>query len=108
MARRRSYTVKEAAARLGLAESTIRCAICSGAMRAQKIGLRLNVITAEEVERYRQERWGTRGWDKRKARDYQPSRGAQWAKDYRHRKKAAMLGGTPRPASATDAVSRKP
>ncbi len=108
MTRRRFYTVKEAAAKLGLAESTIRCAICSGVLRAQKIGLRLNVITVGEVERYRQERWGTRGWDKRKARDYQPSRGAQWAKDYRHRKKSTTRGGTPPPASVTAKTSREP
>ncbi len=81
------YTVKEAAAVLGITESTIRRAIQNGAIRADKFGARLNTTTPAEVERYRQERLGRQGWDKRRAPEYRPSRGARWAKEYRARKK---------------------
>ncbi|HZR40044.1 MAG TPA: helix-turn-helix domain-containing protein [Ktedonobacteraceae bacterium] len=91
--KRRFYTVKEAAVELGLTESTIRSAIHNGKIEAHKIGARLNIIDHIEVERYRQERLGTQGWDKRRAPEYRPSRMAQWAKNYRARKKEKLLPG---------------
>ncbi len=91
MPRKRFYTVKDAAQALGLAESTIRRAISRGVLPAHKIGARLNVIEPADVERYRQERLGNQGWVWRRAPDYQPSRMALWARDYRARKKAADM-----------------
>jgi excisionase family DNA binding protein len=91
MPRKRFYTVKEAAQALGLAESTIRRAISRGVLPARKIGARLNIIEPADVERYRQERLGNQGWAWRRAPDYQPSRMALWARNYRARKKAARL-----------------
>lgn len=88
------YTIEEAAAALGIAASTVRRAIQNGAIRASKIGGRLNAIAPVEVERYRQERLGRQGWDKRRAPEYRPSRGAQWAKDYRARKATLTASAT--------------
>lgn len=89
MAGKRNFmTVQEAATALGLTASTVRGAIHRGTLKAQKLGLRLNVIHATEVERYRQEHLGTQGWPWRRGPEYQPSRGAIWAKNYRARKKA--------------------
>ncbi|HZU01674.1 MAG TPA: helix-turn-helix domain-containing protein [Ktedonobacteraceae bacterium] len=87
MPRKRFYTVKEAAQALGLAESTIRRAIARGVLPARKIGARLNIIAPDDVERYRQERLGNQGWVWRRAPDYQPSRMAVWARNYRTRRK---------------------
>jgi len=90
LARKKSiYTVKEAAAALGLSEATIRSAIYRGSITANKMGARLNVIEREEVERYRQERLGTRGWEWRRGPEYRPSRRARWAREYRARKKCS-------------------
>jgi excisionase family DNA binding protein len=91
MSRKRFYTVKEASKLLGLSESTIRSAIFRGSLTAYKIGARLNVIDKAEVERYRQERLGTRGWAWRRGSEYQPSKKAFWARNYRLRKKLAVL-----------------
>ena len=49
-----SVTLEEAAARLGLAASTLRWQIHKGKMRAKKVGP-LWVVSEREVERYRRE-----------------------------------------------------
>ena len=74
-----------------MTESTIRRAISRGVLPARKIGARLNVIEPADVERYRQEHLGNQGWVWRRAPDYQPSRMALWARNYRARKKAADI-----------------
>ena len=83
----REYTVDEAAALLGLAPSSVRNAITVGRLKARKIGKRLHVVSAAEIERYRQEHLNKQGWTKRKAPDYTPSPMAAWAREYRARRK---------------------
>jgi excisionase family DNA binding protein len=83
----REYTVDEAAALLGLAPSSVRNAITVGRLKARKIGKRLHVIDAAEIERYRQEHLGKQGWETRHAPGYTPSPMAAWAKAYRARRK---------------------
>jgi excisionase family DNA binding protein len=84
----REYTVDEAAALLGLAPSSVRNAITVGRLTARKIGKRLHVVSAAEIERYRQEHLGKQGWEKRHAPGYKPSPMAAWARGYRARRKA--------------------
>lgn len=50
-------TVQEAAAYLGVNESTIRYRIQRGDMRAERIGRRVWLIPREEVERQRRGKW---------------------------------------------------
>lgn len=81
------YTVKEAAQTLGLAEATIRRAISRGVLPAKKKGVSRNLIDVDDIERYRQERLGTQGWDKRRDPNYEPSETALRVRNYRARKK---------------------
>ncbi len=97
------YTIQEAAGELGLAESTLRRYISDGVIRSDKIGARLNVIPVDELERYRHDRLGGRGWADRRAPGYQPSPMAQRARDYRARKKASGNGGGATDGTATEA-----
>jgi len=53
-------TLTEAAARLGLAASTLRHQAQAGRLRARLIG-KTYVVTAREVERYRREHLGKPG-----------------------------------------------
>ena len=54
------FTVAEAAGQLGLNPSTVRWQVKNGAIEAIKLSPRVVLISAEEVERYRQEHLGTR------------------------------------------------
>lgn len=83
------YTVGQAAAELGMAPGGVWSAIRRGALTAETIGPRVTIIARDELERYRREHQGGQGWEKRKAPDYEPSKMAGWAKDYRARRKAA-------------------
>ena len=53
-------TLTEAAARLGLAASTLRHQVQAGRLRARLVG-KTYVVTAREVERYRREHLGKPG-----------------------------------------------
>jgi len=88
------YTVAEAAAALGLKEVSVRSAIRNGALKATRLGARLLTIAPDELDRYRLTHHGGQGWDKRKDPDYQPSKMARWARDYRRRRKAARAAST--------------
>jgi len=61
------YTTTEAAALLGLQPPTVRDAVRRGRVTVERVGGR-NLITTAEIERYRAEVQGTRGWEERKAR----------------------------------------
>ncbi len=95
------YTVAEAAA-LGLKEVSVRSAIRDGTLAATRVGTRLLTIAPDELDRYRLTHLGGKDWDKRKDPDYQPSKMAQWARDYRRRRKAGEVTSTqPEPPSPT-------
>jgi excisionase family DNA binding protein len=64
-------TTEEAARLLGLSQQTIKGAIFHGKLKAIKVS-RINMITPEALNEYRREHLGQRGWDKRRAPDYQP------------------------------------
>jgi len=81
------YTVQEAAAELGVTDSYVRRLIRAGELAAEPIGVRGYQIMPGTVEEYERTRSGGQGWDKRKAADYTPSKAAQWAREYRARKK---------------------
>jgi excisionase family DNA binding protein len=66
------YTTAEAAEKLGLSQPALQNAVRRGALRAEKIARRF-LIPEAEIERYRNEVQGTRGWDKRKQPDYTPN-----------------------------------
>ena len=55
------YTLAEAAASLGLNESSVRYAVHRGVLRATPIDGRTYGISAEEIERYRREHLRKRG-----------------------------------------------
>ena len=82
------YTTAEAAKELGLSQAAMQNAVRRGALRAEKIARRI-LIPAAEVERYRNEVQGTRGWEKRKQPDYTPStKHTEYQRAYYQRKKA--------------------
>ncbi len=81
------YTVAEAAEVLGLGIPAVQAAIRRGTLVATKAAPHLNLITPDEVARYRVVHRGSQGWDKRKAPDYQPSVRAERARSYRQRYK---------------------
>jgi len=96
------YTVVEAAAALGLKEVSVRSAIRNGTLAATRVGARLLTIAPDELDHYRLTHLSGQGWDKRKDPDYQPSKMAQWARDYRRRRKAGEVTSTqPEPPSPT-------
>lgn len=84
------YTTSEAAHELGLSASAMRDAVRRGAIRVERIHGRLNGIRPDELARYREEHQGGNGWDKRRDPAYQPSKGAQYARAYRERRRAAQ------------------
>lgn len=49
----REYTVRDAASALGMSEQAIRARIGRGDMKARRIGARLWLISAREVEKWR-------------------------------------------------------
>ena len=82
------YTTTEAAHELGVRPSSVRAAVANGAIAVRHIEeLDRNLITTDELERYRTEHAGQRGWTTRKDPNYQPttSRGAYF-RAYRRRK----------------------
>ncbi len=81
------YTTSEAAAELGLSPATVRDAVRRGAIKAEKVHGRLNGISAAEIARYAHENQGGKGWDQRRSPTYTPSKGAEYARAYRERKK---------------------
>jgi excisionase family DNA binding protein len=83
------YTTREAAEELGLAHATVKDGVRRGVIAATTVARR-SLIPAAEVERYRAERLGQRGWDKRKQPDYVPtSKQRVYQQAYYQRKKAA-------------------
>jgi excisionase family DNA binding protein len=60
------YTTTEAAGLLGLRPPTVRDAVRRGRLAVERVGGR-NLVTVAEIERYRAEVLGTRGWEDRKA-----------------------------------------
>jgi len=60
------YTTTDAAGLLGLRPPTVRDAVRRGRLAVERVGGR-NLVTTAEVERYRAEVLGTRGWEGRKA-----------------------------------------
>jgi len=62
------YTTTEAAGLLGLRPPTVRDAVRRGRLAVERVGGR-NLVRTAEIERYRAEVLGTRGWEGRKADD---------------------------------------
>jgi excisionase family DNA binding protein len=82
------YTTTEAAALLGLKPPSVRNAVMRGRLAVERLGDR-NLVTAAEVERYRVEVLGTRGWEERKAGEHASDAGArERQRTYRERKRA--------------------
>ena len=83
------YTTVEAAQKLGLTRFAVRDAVHRGALGAEMIARRI-LIPEAELERYAREVQGTRGWDKRKRPDYEPSaKHREYQRAYYQRRKAA-------------------
>jgi excisionase family DNA binding protein len=79
------FTVPEAAKMLGVTSSALRRAIMNGTMTPVRIDKRTNAVSRDEIERYRAEHLGRRfGHDPNKP----PTKGAEYARAYRERKKA--------------------
>jgi hypothetical protein len=55
------FTVTEAAAELGLSPSALRSAINYGSLHPIRLDRRTNMLSREEIERYRREHLGQRG-----------------------------------------------
>ena len=64
-------TIDAAAAALGLHRETVLRAVRDGKLEARKVS-RVWFITPAAVDAYRATHLGRRGWDRRKAPDYQP------------------------------------
>jgi excisionase family DNA binding protein len=83
------YTTAEAAEQLGVTQAALQNAVRRGKLRAETIARRI-LIPMAEVERYRNEVLGKRGWEKRKQPDYVPSaKHAEYQRLYYQRRKAA-------------------
>ena len=85
------YTTKEAAEKLGIQHATLRGAVARGRIAVRRLPeLRRNVIAEDELERYRREVAGTKGWTARKAPGYTPDeRRRVYQKRWRERHRAA-------------------
>jgi hypothetical protein len=84
------YSTKEAAERLGIKQTSIGDAIWRGVLAATEFPdiLHRRFIEADELERYRRENQGRRGWQKRKELSYQPNtRRAAYQRAYRERER---------------------
>ena len=95
------YTTAEAAEALGLSAASVRHAVMRGALAVQQVHGRLNAISAEEVERYRAEHLGGKGWDKRRDPASAPSAGALASRRYRERKRAEAQAEPPAEGEAS-------
>lgn len=89
------YTTKEAANYLGLDHATVRGAVMRGRIAARRLGeLRRNVIAFDDLERYKADVSGQKGWEMRKAPGYSPNverREYQRAWREQHRQKAVPI-----------------
>ena len=80
-------TTPEVATALALHPGTVRRLIARGTLAATTIAGRLDVVTVEEVERYRREHLNGQGWVARKSANYVPSKKAEYYRQYRLRRK---------------------
>jgi excisionase family DNA binding protein len=83
------YTTTEAA---GLQAPTVRDAVRRGRLAVERVGGR-NLVPTAEIERYRAEVLGTRGWEERKADTTSPATGEgvrARQRAYRARKRAQV------------------
>jgi len=55
------FTVAEVARQLGISENTVRSAIKRGSLDVERVSPRLNMVTAQAIEKYRQKHLGQRG-----------------------------------------------
>lgn len=92
---RNFFTPSEAASMLGITRSQIYRAIHDDTLKAEKLSPRLVAIAPEEVERYRREHLGKRGWNARRQPIHEPSKNALYMRDYRARKRAERDRGQP-------------
>jgi hypothetical protein len=95
-------TVAEAAKSLVLTTGSVSEAIARGRLKAEKVSPRLLAILPEELERYRREQRGKRGWDKRKAEGHTPSRKALYMREYRAHKQARQEANAENGAGGQD------
>lgn len=86
------YSTKEAAEMLGVKQASIGDAVWRGTLAATEFPdiLHRRFIEAQELERYRHENYGRRGWSKRRNPNYQPNTiRAAYQRAYRQRKRKA-------------------
>ncbi len=84
------YTTREAAAELGIEWVTVRDAIRRGALEKRPINPRLNMVPEPSLEEYRRARLG-QGSQARRLDPTKPvSKGAEYARAYRERKKSKI------------------
>jgi len=83
-------TTKEAAEHLGIKQTSIGDAVWRRALAATEFPdiLHRKFIEAGELDRYRQQRKGRSGWEKRRAPNYQPNGSrAAYQRAYRARRR---------------------
>jgi len=83
------YTTNEAAHELGVQPNSLRTVVAHGTIAVRYMEeLGRNLIAADELERYRAERAGQKGWTTRKDPSYQPTNSrAAYFRAYRQRKR---------------------
>jgi len=83
------YTTTEAAHELGVQPTSLRKVVANGTIAVRYVEeLGRNLIAADELERYRAERAGQKGWTTRKDPGYQPTNSrAAYFRAYRQRKR---------------------
>lgn len=82
------FTVSEGARWLGLTPGALRMAVKRGRLSVHRAHKRLNLVSMQELERYRQEHLGKGSWPHRHDPIYEPSRTALAMRRYRKRKRA--------------------
>ena len=89
------YTTNEAAHALGVQPNSLRTVVANGTIAVRYIEeLGRNLIAADEVERYRIEHAGQKGWAARKDPDYRPTASrAAYFRAYRQRKRQEAANG---------------
>jgi len=83
------YTTTEAAHELGVQPTSLRKVVANGTIAVRYVEeLGRNLIAADELERYRAERAGQKGWTTRKDPSYQPTNSrAAYFRAYRQRRR---------------------
>jgi hypothetical protein len=83
------YTTTEAAHELGVQPTSLRKVVANGTIAVRYMEeLGRNLIAADELERYRVERAGQKGWTTRKDPSYQPTNSrAAYFREYRRRRR---------------------